>query len=207
MSEESTVQASDASESPSGAEKIGYALPTTPSTRQLNLSGPVTRGDVAILAVRFVGIYILLQGLPYLSPAMGYAFFPHGEYGIKATILLVAFFGGGVFILLLAPRIAGWLLPRREISGPDTAQTNALADLQPVAFSVVGLFLCIWAVPSLLFRLVANEELANRFAGTMALWTQLGLGAWLFLGGKSLSRFWQRLQSGNSRQGDESGPL
>jgi hypothetical protein len=99
---------------------IPYADPLVPSARETGLTSGITRGDVAALAVRIFGIYLLLNALTIAGMFVAVAFQlsrlwrrPDPQVIVYAAYLLV--FGGvGAWFTLKAVRPA-------DVSATDQA--------------------------------------------------------------------------------------
>jgi hypothetical protein len=191
------------------ATPIPYADPSIPHPVP-SLSSGVTRGDVAALTVRIVGVYVFLQGLPFTAYAFQYPFF--SRYSAPFLITVVVFVGLGTLLITQAGWIARWLLPKQV--GDGVSPREGSPDLlQAVAFSVIGVLLgaggcrdiayLIWRYTFESIRSIPHESFGlTWFKPTV----ELAMGIWLFFGSKRLSRYWRRSQD-SAAEADESGPL
>ena len=197
---------------------LPYADPSTP--HQLGNASGISRGDIAALGVKLVGLYIMLQGLPYLSQVLEVvgvsARFP-GQWVFSELAVIAFLEAAGLALLLRGSEIGAWLLPKAGSTGiPTTA--GSPVELQAAAFGVAGVLVAIPAVPEAASNIwrylydtsrngpqpVAVSEFILNFIKPAA---QIGVGAWLFFGSKQLARYWHRLRGEKRRPTDESGPL
>jgi hypothetical protein len=186
-------------------ETVSYADSSTPRAEALANAGPVTRGDVAALTVRIVGIYVALQGLTLLVGLLPYLF-SWNSILIPYTIDFAIYEGIAAVLILKAARIGTWLLPRAADLHPDSSAPAAATELQPVAFSVIGVLLVVWAVPEILLVFFGNGYHPNAaiysepprsdlLISLLRPGVEFVLGLWLFFGSKRLSRYWQHLRA------------
>ena len=161
-----------------------------------------SREDVGVLALKIAGIYCLLQTPPFFSYLFMYSFGPGrntlGYVGIGLTGL-GGYGGAGILLLSMARRWGPRLLsgsPQAYSDLPVKAQA-----LQEVAFSVLGLFAMVQALPQLIAPLAelfmrgrfAYGDYGYRFGPAIV---ELLLGIALFLGGKGAARIWHKLRTG-----------
>jgi hypothetical protein len=186
------------------ATTIAYADTSTPRESDHSAMSPVTRHDVASLAVRILGIYIAVQGLQFLGMLTSFGFRMSGFTSTYA-IAFIIYEAVAAVLILMAGRFGMWLLPR-AVKLPNTVPgSTAATDLQPVAFAVIGVLLAFWAAPEILsalwrntyrsgpiaFREPAQDLMLSLFRPAV----QFVLGVWLFFGSKGLARYWRRIRS------------
>lgn len=204
----------------SATDPIPYADPLVPTGRDAGLRFGITRGDVAALAVRIFGIYLLLQALPLAmfvisqllqSPRLRVSGLM-SEFGfVFYGIYLVVFTGAGVWLVVKAVRIAAWLLPKTTGNAALPVVHGSPDGLQAVAFSIIGLYLAASAFPGVatIFAQYA------RFPSDQSMFQQLVkpgvefvVGLVLFFRSKRLAAYWQQTRAGSAAHaGDDSGPL
>lgn len=200
----------------SASPPIAYADPSTPEPRQVLGAQGITRGDVAAIVVRLLGIYVILQGLPLIAPLF------ESRFDLVVTsvygLVLTAFELVGIFLVWKATRLGLWLLPSEtEAVGVPPGSSSPL-DWQAVAFSVVGVVLACEAAPVLAHAFVRYTyesvyALAHGTTPSSLLLTlfrptvQLLLGTGLFFYGKRLSHLWQRTRAMPLPRNDDAGPL
>lgn len=215
--------ASDASETvPTGSSEvpaaIPYADPLVPSARETGLTSGITRGDVAALAVRIFGIYLLLNAVTVGGYLVTVAFqLPRLGRGVVNPLIfyyavyLMTFVGVGAWFTLKASRIAAWLLPRATANPSLPAAPGSWQGMQPVAFSIVGVYLAASAFPDL----AAIFAQYSQFQSDRAMFPQLikpalafGAGLVLFFKAKRISGYWQQIGIARpTNLDDDSGPL
>ena len=115
---------------------------------------------------------------------------------------------GVALIAFAVPALAGLLSLfgarsiARRLWGPSESPSNSIAELQPVAFSVLGLLIFLEAFPVFLSNAVSSggwfEENGPRLPAPEPVWTlvvativRMVLGLGLFLGGRPLARAWR----------------
>jgi hypothetical protein len=205
--ESSAHHAGDAVDSPA----LPYATEDTP-IGGADYHAAISRGDIAVLALRLLGVFAMIQGSAFLG-MLGPVFssFGSGVGGLGTSLALAAPYGIylGLGILLVAT--AGWvgpkLLPNAQRSD-DSAGRASARDLQAVAFSVVGITIVGWSMGqfgSALWYLVFRStrpnddktawDLASPFLVRFAI--EAGIGVVLFTGAKGLVNLWHRVREPN----------
>jgi hypothetical protein len=196
-------------------EALTYAVPTTPTAEEHSVGLGMTRGDVAALAIRIIGLYVAVQGLLYLSFVFqyGFRFNPTAAVGL---VLLAVYEGFAAFLVILAPRIGRWLLPRSPVQSHDFAGVSWPLELQAVAFSVVGLVLVVSSAPRVIVILWSTIDRTMSFyrntsgdliGSLLQPGTEFILGLLLFFGAKRLSLYWRGIRAARPALDDESSPL
>jgi hypothetical protein len=201
-----------------GSAPLSYADASVPRPEQIAMSGGVTRGDVAVITVRILGIYIMLQGLSELALVGSFMGFGYGARGLNMTFVAVfgVFEAVGIFMVVKASTIGRWLLPQALMGPSADSVTTSPVELQSAAFAVLGVLLVVWAAPDIVMALWRYTEDAIRSRphdeGSSYLLglllkpgVNLVLGLWLFFGSKRLSLYWQKTRA--HRSGADSGPL
>lgn len=196
---------------------IAYATEHTPD---VGMNAPITRGDIACIAIRIIGFVAIAtalstfgyDGVIELMNLRG----GRSPFLYALAILFIAYFGGGVFLVMKGPALARWLLPRTAISVPHDPGPAAV-QLQAIAFSVLGLVLVLWSISSLagwVFFLLENNARGGvqpafdiRFRQALPMLinfgTQAALGVWLSFGSKRLAQWWQNLRHPEFRTHEE----
>lgn len=195
---------------------LSYADSSTPDPD----GGGVTRRDVATLAVKVVGVYMILQAFPALVSIGQLGF--SGLSGVSTSLwayylgMLGFYVGLGVLLLVCGQRIASRVLPKPTASASVAPAPWSPAELQAVAFSVLGVTLIVvWGLPGLVFDCWRNffrnspdappGQVMDVMPYLVRHVLELSLGLWLFYGSKRLSLYWQRLRS--TARGPDEGPL
>jgi hypothetical protein len=152
------------------APSLPYAGVTSPN-ESTELSALPSRYDVAVVAVRMLGLYVLLQGAFAISWAV-VSVFDALRGGISAV--LVASAGViplavcavlGLYLIKAAPGVAARMLPKSRVHGDVEAPAAGSASLQAVAFSVAGAVIVVQAIPNFFFQLVGTfRQLGNVYA-------------------------------------------
>jgi hypothetical protein len=214
MSDETTP----AAHSEADAETVAQDTPALPyATESTPVAGgdyhaPMSRGDVAVLALRLLGVFLMIQGSAFLGMlGMVFSGFGSGAGGLGSAVALTApygiYFGLGIVLVATAGWVGPKLLPNARRSD-DAAGRASARDIQAVAFSVVGVWIAVWSVAELasatwylIFRTARRSD--DRTAWDMAspLLVQFafkaGVGIVLFLGAKGLAKLWHRVREPN----------
>lgn len=214
MTEETTPVTSGSPDTEPAAEDDAarsHAMESTPVAAGDD-QAPITRGDVAVLTLRLLGVFAMIQGSAFLG-MLGTIFssFGSGVGGLGSALAMAAPYGIylGLGIVLVAT--AGWIGPKLlpDARRSDDAAGRASArDIQAVAFSVVGVTVAAWSVGDLgsamwflFFRSARPNddhtawELASPQLARFAF--QVGVGVVLFLGAKGLTNLWHRVREPN----------
>jgi hypothetical protein len=193
---------------PSGNQQLSYAHPGTQQPVHLGFASRMSRGDAASVALKILGVYLILQGVAALTqfPEI-LTQMPHYRPGTVLYYLGPSFIfvGAGAWFLLRGDYLAKWILPKwapDKESDAVAGRSLSARDLQAVAFSVVGVVLIAWAaVPRLMYagwvffaleRTEAEISAAKRNVA-MAI-PQLLIGVWLFRYPAMLAGTWSRLR-------------
>jgi hypothetical protein len=170
----------------------------------------MSKREVAGLAIKLMGVWILITVLVYLPISIG------GVIGIEhrgGTGLWMALWyllpsivslGWGVLIALFSEKIAGWLIKEDKAMGSVGAiQTR---DVLTVGFTIMGLFLIVTDIPDLIFRVAQYFQMRNNYENmgrpgvseTIHMFgpvIQIALGVWLFAGSRGIVKLWERIRA------------
>ncbi len=158
--------------------------------------GNVTKKEIAILSFKVLGVYAFIRvidHLPYILDSM------FGNDNGKATIpnLLIITIPPlllllcGVLLWYMAPFLASSVYKSPAFENEPNA---SLADIQTVAFTVVGLFLLASALPQIVSFIIIyytmwTTDIVGKHAliqNGIVLLLKIGLGLWLLLGSRGL---------------------
>ena len=178
--------------------------------------------EVGSLAFKISGIFSIVRAIPLLQPILrsfyqwpswdemsnlkiNYPLYIIGQM-VPFIILIIL----GLLLILKSDSIAGRFLNAKSIA----VKTVKAAEIQDIAFSVVGVFILALAVPRLLeiastFVILLTSRATEGFLDYSSLdgylarsWTmlfgtltQLIVGAGLFFGGRSIGAFWRKIRS------------
>ncbi len=169
----------------------------------------MTRHQVAALACKILGIYAIVKalGMPlqFLIVPLRMVFRGVGGgtniltlIGASASFVLLIVFG--ILLWRLADRLAGCMTSGAEV--PSVEERLRGADLQRIAFSVVGLFVLAHAIPEipqLAYLLSAETQYGEMeiFAKAQIgrLVAKLVIGFGLFFGSRALVGLLNRLRT------------
>lgn len=159
----------------------------------------MTKHEVAILSFKVLCIYAVIQAIDKFYSFLYYVFNePNLDYGSKLNILIAS-----VPSLLMAlisvllwfgsPLLARTIFKR---STSETEPPSSLADIQRIAFSVVGLFLLSTSLPDLveiiiviISNSIVQSGLNSIVHSIVALLVKVSLGFWLLFGAGGIVNF------------------
>jgi hypothetical protein len=170
----------------------------------------MTRRDWAQLSLQVLGIYAVLCAIgpleaiwPFLWPLIANLRVDLGWFvGVTAMLLLAGMYlTVGFFLFFRHAKLVQHMAP---IEAATTRNAPTAREVQTIAFSVVGLWVALGAVPevfhcaSLVFRLVQDSGKDGTpydlLLPSFRVVFRLGLAALLFLRADVLSEWWQRHQ-------------
>ncbi len=168
---------------------------------QAALANPpgMTRHDVGVLSLRIMAVYCWAQLLQLVTMIMPIPIAWGGVATVQYAVVVAIYIAGGYLLFRYADTLAGFMLP----GAPDApARVNASGkDLQMIAFSVIGVFMAIGAIPTLLTYIVTlfvKTPTAYGFLQGPYIWATFGrlvLAVGLFVGGPGVSRFWHTVRT------------
>lgn len=184
----------------------------------------MTRRELGALVFRITAICLWFEALRYLI-SMAYMIIPMifmmgGNFGapslmypIFSIVPALLYAGAGLYIVRRAEFLGGGLFPYGR--GDEPLTSIALVDAQTVAFSALGCYLFVTALPKaisifpffdimLSVRAMAGPRTnpSNAFAEGVV---QCVLGALLFFGGRALSEFLLRIRGVSTYSGIPAG--
>jgi hypothetical protein len=148
----------------------------------------MTRREIASLAIKLMGVFVLLKSI---------AFVP------------MVFSGMFVLVIVLSDKAAVWLI-KEDNSIENTNTSISKEDVMVIAVSCIGLYFIVAAMPMLITAFLNNavymrrqmgspfigpSGLMNIFRNLIAPAVQIALGVWLFAGSKGIVKFWKRIRS------------
>jgi hypothetical protein len=184
------------------ARRVDTQLERPPNT-------PVGRFDIAVMAIRLLALYLIVQAVPgllavFINLAMN-------RSGIDALMnyAVVGIIGGaGVAVWLIAKWLALFILPaQNDFHSNDESLLNGPADLDAsrrlftTFIGVAGVLACVVAVPKLasLIGYMASTTPADRqpyrtyFAEQLAgVAAYLGVGLMLFFNSRRIGEKWRQ---------------
>lgn len=198
-------------DSPDRAEVASVTIPDYSALPPARPS-PTPMGVVAVVAVKIVGLYCLVQALPflYLIPADAILLFRGPSFGaidiivnlLDPTLYLVA----GILIIRRANWIATRVLGFEEPTAEEVRPRAPGRRLQAIAFSVLGVWFVIGGLTEAVRLFVQARTYAeysdsdviqsvfDEPAPLVAAGVQLALGLCLFFGSRQLASFWHRFR-------------
>ncbi len=171
----------------------------------------MAKKEITVLACRIFALFAFLQFISKVEETIGVfcgSMTTSSEFHNEAKILAVAFLVSAVLILVLAILIwlkAEWLADK-ILPNADSTKSEieiSLADVQVLAFSIVGLVLIVHALPYIGgliadYIMTTSKSLRHHSLSYYRLGTQYGiefvLGVGLFWGAKGLAGIWKSLR-------------
>lgn len=175
-------------------------VPHNAAGQETSGSSPgMTRHDAGVLALRIMAVYCWAQLLQLVTMIMPIPIAWGGIATVQYAVVCAIYIAGGCLLFRYADTLAGFMLP----GAPDApARVNASGkDLQMIAFSVIGVFMAIGAIPALLTYIVTLFVKTRADQGFMQgpyIWATFGrlvLAVGLFVGGPGVSRFWDKVRT------------
>lgn len=173
--------------------------------------------DLSSVSLKILGIYSFMQSIPMIkvlfdtrNMANLKAFDPALSYWIAslgAIVAIVLYIALGIFLLFFSDKIAHKIAEDKEDKNDiKSVQTLNSKNIQAIAISVVGLLIMALAIPKI-FQFTVNLSaiktpgidpyLVKKLSiDTKAFGIQIGaqflMGLLLFIGGSSISAFWNK---------------
>jgi hypothetical protein len=179
----------------------------------------MTRHELASFALKLLGIYALIESLPFLQYVGAFVYMPRSgrtEFVtafwnvviILVPLLLAA--GTGVMLIVFSRHLAPLLVGEDRPLGMSSAVTGR--DVQAIGFSVVAVLIFLRAIPQISQAIwvryyAVSREFAGPGADRMAqeVWRygipgliQLVLAVVLFLHARGLASLWHRIRVGGT---------
>jgi hypothetical protein len=177
------------------------------------------RVDGAALAFKLAGIYVMVEAVKLVPPAAIYLRTVVGAEAISwRDVLLI---GAPLLIACCILTVLAYFLiawsrrwgarALREPTQESIDFQGEAADLQSVAFSIIGLVLLVSAVPTLVNQVASAihdraelwSYLRSQSPDLIVLFLQISAGYWLFVAPRAVRRAWEWL---GGRLGDEKPP-
>ena len=171
----------------------------------------MNKHHIASLASKLLGIFLAVRSLSYLSGLATRLRYPDGAQGYASptltyTLDLACFaisLGIGLLLIFRAEKASAFLVGRSETAGESSPVTPR--HLQSIAFSVVGLFLALQALPRFFYLfLVLWGSLQGwlyrpnvngyTYIELLTSTLQLALGTWLLLGASGIATLVNKLR-------------
>ena len=179
----------------------------------------MTKREIASLAIKLMGVFILLKSIAYIPMAYSgvfYAFQGHGEDLLQtlfmimmstATAMIPLAFS--VLIIIFSDKVAARLI-KDDNAVEATGGSISKDEVMVIAVSCLGLYFIITAAPMLVRALLNNAAhmrqqigipfvnpsgIRNLFRNLIVPAVQVGLGIWLFAGSKGIVKLWKKIRS------------
>jgi hypothetical protein len=172
---------------------------------------PVTLPGLAVVGVKLLGVYMMLQALPQLTYLPTLLWEARGG-GTEGWVRLGYLLPYGCYLLLgiILLGASGWVVTRiMRIPPGEVAPLTGNEHFQGVAFSVVGLLLIAWGagIASHVAHFAQTQAARNSgaavadvgYSGLAYPVVEAAAGAVLFLRGRGLAALWHRMRYGGVR--------
>jgi hypothetical protein len=173
---------------------------------------PVPLPGLAIVGVKLLGLYAIIQGLPQLTllPLLiwdGVTRWSTAWVRLTFALPQVCYLIIGIILM----RKTAWVVTRvARIPAGDDSPVTADEYVQGIAFSLVGVLLMTWGLAGVVSHLARFATLqAQRGAGNVVAdlgvrgavepLVELAVGLYLFLRGRGLAALWHRMRYGGVR--------
>lgn len=162
---------------------------------------------IAFLACRITSVYFLANWLGALGSIVSTLFyFPTNMQAVLGSMVSMVFpVAIGVLLWIYSDKLAGFMVKPQDVQ--ETEMISASFDLETVqilAFTIIGVFLIVKAIPSLVSALTVCVILPQHSVGQVWLQTisqlvdsviQIILGLWLVLGSKGVVNFIKKIRT------------
>lgn len=184
----------------------------------------MTKREIAALACKILALYIWVTAIRVFGAgltSLGFSIYQgrwQPELGILDFVLPLAFYGGiGLIPWLQAERLASYMVPGTAVQAPEAQEAKVIqTDIEPIAFSVVGLFILAGAIASavgLLVRILYEVRTGwqsfeiysgQTYQDAAMTAARLVIGLWLLLGSGGFARFLDRVRDLGKADVDDS---
>ena len=177
----------------------------------------MTKREIASLAIKLMGVFILLKGIAYVPSVFSVMFSVTRSEGLlfAISIVLISIFMAGIplvwslLIIFLSDKVAAWLI-KEDNSIENTSSSISKGDVMVIAVSCIGLYFIVASVPQLIHALMNNAAYMSRhigrsfvdpagltsfFRNLIAPVVQIAIGVWLFAGSKGIVKLWKKIRS------------
>jgi hypothetical protein len=172
----------------------------------------VTKREIALLALKLIGIYCFIQALTFLASSLSLVGMNMAEMGLSRSLMvagaalpILGYALSGSVLLVFGNKISGKLLADKQTGAPTTEITTR--DVQTLAFSIIGIYLIAASLPSLASLLwtiayyyrkggpdLARAGVENVWRHAIQVAVEIVVGLGLFLGARGVSSLWFFLQ-------------
>jgi hypothetical protein len=170
---------------------------------------PIALPGLAVVAVKLMGLYSIIVGVPQLVFAPMFLFGSSGGSMFLPSLVYPGLqIAVGVFLLACAE----WVVARIvRVPDEDALPVTPNEHFQGVAFSIVGVLLMTWAAAEIAkyFGAALMSEASRgrgavvgsvfRFQDYIRPLVELAAGLYLFLRGRGLASLWHRMRYGGVR--------
>ena len=177
----------------------------------------MTKREIASLAIKLMGVFILLKSITYVPMAfVGPLSMMNSEAGWLFRVFMVMMSVAAaviplvwsLLIIFFSDKVAVWLIKE------DNSIENATAsidkdDVMVMAISCIGLYFIVAAAPMFIHALMnfsmyyghaknplfGPSSVFNVSKQLIAPAVQIALGVWLFAGSKGIVKIWKKIRS------------
>ncbi|HEY8911122.1 MAG TPA: hypothetical protein VIM51_12725 [Desulfosporosinus sp.] len=171
----------------------------------------MSKTEMASLACKILGIYIIIQGINVFSSVLLFAPTPAPDQmaheNFVNIIFSLVYFIFGVLLLFFSDKLSAVMVTggthTKEVAGIE------VSDIQRVAFSVLGLYFMGSSLPKLVSTLTsAMRALPNSFTGfillgSVGIITEFIIGLGIFLGSQGLVSFLNNMRTMGLKKEDD----
>ncbi len=177
----------------------------------------MTKREIASLAIKLMGVFILLKSIAYVPMAFWATLSTmpsEAEWLFRIFMVMMSVAAAGIplvwslLIIFLSDKVASWLI-KDDNSIENASTTISKGDVMVIAISCIGLYFIVAAAP-MFIRVLMNISIFHRhtespFVGSSTVFNigkqliapavQIALGVWLFVGSKGIAKFWKKIRS------------
>jgi len=168
----------------------------------------VSNREVASLACKILGIYIIIQGINVLSSVLLYVSTATSDQMVHESIINIIFslvyILFGVLLWFFSDKLSAIMVTE----GNHSKESIEVNEIQRVAFSVLGLYFIGSSLPRLVSTLTSSMRgLPNSFTGfillgSVGIITEFIIGLGIFLGSQGLVNFLNNMRTVGLKKDD-----
>ncbi|ODA41337.1 hypothetical protein [Desulfosporosinus sp. BG] len=170
----------------------------------------MNKQEIASLACKILGIYIIIQGINVLSSVLFVSIATPklvAQENLVNIIFSLVYILFGVLLWIFSDKLSGIMVSRGTTSKESAGL--AVGDVQRVAFSVLGLYYIGSSLPRLVSTLMSSMRgLPDSFTGftlrgSMGTITEFTVGLGIFLGSQGLVNFLNSIRIAGLKREDD----
>jgi hypothetical protein len=176
----------------------------------------MTKREIASLAIKLMGVFILLKSIAYVPQVLGMMFsvmrteellFAISIVMISITMAVIPL-AWSLLVIIFSDKAAAWLI-KEDNSIENTSSSISKDDVMVVAISCIGLYFIVAAAPVFIHALmnisIFHRQAGSPFVGPSSIFNvgkqliapgvQVAIGLCLFAGSKGIVKLWKKIRS------------